>query len=34
MLRCSSCQAYLCMSLQLAFDLSNCEWGWWHLGIW
>ncbi|KAM7057214.1 LOW QUALITY PROTEIN: zinc finger C3HC-type protein 1 [Acridotheres tristis] len=23
MLRCSSCQAYLCMSLQLAFDLSN-----------
>ncbi|RLV88775.1 hypothetical protein DV515_00015313 [Chloebia gouldiae] len=25
MLRCSSCQAYLCMSLQLAFDLSSCE---------
>ncbi|XP_066038715.1 zinc finger C3HC-type protein 1 isoform X2 [Chamaea fasciata] len=23
MLRCSSCQAYLCTSLQLAFDLSN-----------
>ncbi|NWV84061.1 NIPA protein, partial [Dasyornis broadbenti] len=23
MLRCSSCQAFLCMSLQLAFDLSN-----------
>ncbi|NXO87474.1 NIPA protein, partial [Sitta europaea] len=23
LLRCSSCQAYLCMSLQLAFDLTN-----------
>lgn len=27
MLKCSSCQAFLCVSLQLAFDFSKCAYG-------
>lgn len=35
MLKCSSCQAFLCVSLQLTFDFNKCTYAgvWWVLGV-